>query len=72
MRIYTVINDEKNYREDFYSLSEAKKAMKENDAEGFITKVWSNGDWEPAGEITLKGTNKTFIANTRQTTKSYN
>ena len=45
--------------------------MREHNAQGFITKVWSNGDWEPAGEITLKGSNKTFIANTRQQKKNY-
>jgi len=71
MKIYTVINDETDYREDFHSLTAAKQAMREHNAKGFITKVWSNGDWEPAGEITLKGSNKTFIANTRQQKKNY-
>jgi len=71
MKIYTVINDETDYREDFHSLSAAKQAMREHNAQGFITKVWSNGDWEPVGEITLKGANKTFIANTRQQKKGY-
>ena len=71
MKIYTVVNRETDYQEDFFSLPEAKKAMRENNAKGFITKVWSNGDWEPAGEITLKGSNKTFIANTRQQKKNY-
>ena len=71
MKIYTVINDETDYREDFHSLSEAKQALREHNAQGFITKVWSNGDWEPAGKITLKGSNKTFITNTRQQKKNY-
>ena len=70
MKIYTVKND-KGYNEEFYNLNEAKKAMKENDAKGFITKVYANGDWEFCGEITLKGSNKSFIANTRQTKESY-
>ena len=29
------------------------------------------GDWEPCGEIVLKGSNKTFMANTRQTKAGY-
>lgn len=71
MKIYNVVNSETGYREEFFSLSAAKKAMKANNAKGYITKVYSNGDWIPCGEITLGGSNKTFIANSRQTTKSY-
>ena len=41
------------------------------DVIGSITKVWSNGDWEPAGKIQLQGSNKTFMANTRQKSASY-
>lgn len=72
MKIYSVSNSESGYRETFYSISEAKKAMKTNNAKGYITKVWSNGDWENLGEIKLKGNNKTFVANSRQKTESYN
>ncbi len=71
MKIYTVVNRETDYQEDFFSLPEAKKAMRENNAKGFITKVWSNGDWEPMGEIKLTGRNKTFAANTLQEKPSY-
>lgn len=71
MKIYTVVNKETNYFEEFHSLSEAKKAMREHNATGSITKVWKNGDWEPAGEITLSGSNKTFMANTRQKVAGY-
>ena len=71
MKIYDVINNETGYHETFYDLPSAKKAMKENDAKGFITKCWRNGDWEPMGEIVLKGTNKTFAANTKQQKASY-
>lgn len=53
------------------SLTAAKKAMKEHNAKGTKTKVYSNGDWEPCGEIVLKGSNKTFMANTRQTKAGY-
>lgn len=65
-----VFND-KGYSEEFYSLTAAKKAMKEHNAKGTKTKVYSNGDWEPCGEIVLKGSNKTFMANTRQTKAGY-
>lgn len=71
MKIYTVVNDETGYFEEFHNLTDAKKAMREHNASGSITKVWSNGDWEPAGEIVLNGSNKTFMANTRQKSASY-
>ena len=71
MKVYTVVNRSDNYCEDFYNLSEAKKAMKEHNAKGYIYKFYSNGDFVNCGEITLKGNNKTFIANSKQTTKNY-
>lgn len=70
MKIYDVFN-EKGYSEQFYGLKEAKSAMKEHEAKGFITKVYSNGKWVPLGEITLKGVNKTFVANTKQIKENY-
>ncbi len=71
MKVYTVVNRSDNYCEDFYNLTEAKKAMKEHNAKGYIYKIYSNGDFVNCGEITLKGNNKTFIANSKQTTKNY-
>jgi len=71
MKYYNVVNNEVGYNETFYSLPAAKKAMQENNAKGFITKVWSNGDWQPAGEIKLKGSNKTKFENTRQKITNY-
>ena len=71
MKIYTVENQESGYRDEFTSLTEAKKAMREHDAQGFITKVWANGDWEPMGEIKLNGSNKTMCANFRQKKAGY-
>ena len=72
MRIYTVSN-EQGYHEEFYSLPTAKKAMKEHNAKGFITAVRSNGDWEPMGEIKLKGSNASMLTGaTKQTTSNYN
>ena len=47
--------------------------MKEHNAKGFITVVRSNGDWEPMGEIKLKGCNASMLAGaTKQTTNNYN
>lgn len=71
MTVYHVWNDETGYSEEFHSLSAAKKAMKEHNAQGSKTKVWSNGDWEPCGPIVLKGSNKTFIANAGMTKANY-
>lgn len=71
MKIFTVVNRETGYHETFHNLPEAKKAMKQHNAKGFITKVYSNGDWVPMGEIKVAGRNKTFAANTRQKIKSY-
>lgn len=72
MKIYYVGNSATGYRDEFYTLSEAKKAMKENNCTwSEIVKVYSNGDWCLCGEIKLTGSNKTFIANTRQKGASY-
>lgn len=52
------------------SLSAAKKWMRERPgSKGYITKVYSNGDWEPCGEITLNGSNAIKMSN--QTTATY-
>lgn len=58
----------------FYSLAPAKKLIKANldkYAGSCITKTWANGDWENLGEINLKGSNKTFVANTKQRIANY-
>lgn len=58
----------------FYSLAPAKKLIKANINKykgSCITKIWANGDWENLGEINLKGSNKTFVANTRQRKLNY-
>lgn len=54
MKVYNVTNKDTGYNEEFYSLPAAKKAMKEHNAVGTITKVYANGDWIPCGEIQLK------------------
>lgn len=57
-----------------YSLSAAKKLIKENLEKyksSSITQTWSDGSWENLGPIKMKGSNKTFVANTRQTKASY-
>lgn len=56
-------------RETHYSLTEAKRWMKERQgSRGFITKVWANGEWEPCGEITLKGRNSVQMSNQARAT----
>ena len=58
----------------FYSLAPAKRLIKANldkYAGSCITKTWANGDWENLGEINLKGSNKTFVANTKQRIANY-
>lgn len=58
----------------FYSLAPAKKLIKANLDKykgSCITKTWANGDWENLGEINLKGSNKTFVANTKQKIANY-
>lgn len=73
MTIYSVSNHETEYYERFTSLTAAKKAMKENNARCFATKIWSSGEWEPMGEIFLKGNNaKIAVGATRQTKANYN
>ena len=58
----------------FYSLKPAKDLIKKNIDKykgPCITKVWANGDFENLGEINLKGSNKTFVANTKQKKVNY-
>lgn len=57
-------------RETFTTVSAAKKWMKERPGStGTITKIWSNGDWEPCGEITLQESNAIQMSN--QNTPTY-
>lgn len=53
--------------EEFLRLREAKKAMKRTGLPGFKIKVWSNGDWDPCGEINLSGQNKCHVVGDRNT-----
>ena len=74
MTVYTIYWKENNENkcETVYSLSAAKKLMKEHPGStGNKTKVYSNGEWVPCGPITLKGSNKTFIENSKMTKPNY-
>lgn len=56
------------------SLASAKKLIKANLDKykgSSITKIWANGDFENLGEIKIKGSNKTFVANTKQRGAGY-
>lgn len=71
MKIYTVTNG-KDFKKDFYNLSDAKKAMVEHNAKGYIQKVYSSGDWVNCGEINLGGRNSTLVQGaTRQNIANY-
>lgn len=59
---------------EFHSLKEAKNLINANLDKykgSCITKTWSNGDWENLGPIKMKGSNKHFIANTKQKVANY-
>lgn len=74
MVICSVYYEENGKRicETVYSVSVAKKIMKAHPGStGDKMKVYANGDWVPCGPIILNGSNKTFIANTKMTKKSY-
>ena len=76
MTIYSVYDKTTKESETYYSLSAAKKAMKEltkqgHEVVGDKTRIYSNGDWIPCGEITLSGSNKSFVANSRMTKANY-
>lgn len=76
MTIYSVYWKDENgepQSETCYTLTEAKKLMRQHPgATGSKTKVYSNGDWVNCGEITLNGSNKTFIANSPRNMKKPN
>lgn len=42
-----------------------------HEVEGSKTRVYSNSDWVNCGEITLSGSNKSFVANSRMTKANY-
>ena len=76
MTIYSVNDRTTREHEDFYRLTEAKKWMKErmmlgHEVSGGKVKIFSNGKLEPCGPITLQGSNKTFIANSRMKQANY-
>lgn len=71
---YDVPCEEWNDYFELSSLKSAKQLISEN-ADKYvgssIYKVWSDGSFENLGEIKLKGSNKTYVANTRQRKSNY-
>lgn len=62
--------------ETFFTLTGAKKWMRErvkqgHKVEGSKYRIYSNGDTVNCGKILLIGSNKTFIANSKQTKPGY-
>ena len=53
--------------ETFCSLTAAKK----HEVSGQKYRVYSDGEFVNCGSISLTGSNKSFVANTRQTKKGY-
>jgi hypothetical protein len=58
MKLYVTLNDETCHQGRFFTLREAKKDMRENNAKGYIVKVASNGDWESCKKIKQEGNKK--------------
>ena len=62
--------------ETLCSLTAAKKWMRErikqkHEVSGQKYRVYSDGEFVNCGSISLTGSNKSFVANTRQTKKGY-
>lgn len=71
-----VYDETKKESETFCSLTAAKKWMRErmkqgHEVSGQKYKVYSNGDFVNCGAILLKGSNKSFVANTKQSKPGY-
>lgn len=76
MTLYNVTDNTSKESETFFTATAAKKWMRErikqgHEVYGSKTKVYSNGDWVPLGEINLNGSNKAFVANSRMTKPNY-
>ncbi len=76
MTYYTVNDATTKERDEFYTLTEAKRWMRErmkqgHEVSGSKTKVWANGDFEPCGPITITGHNRTFMANAGMAKANY-
>jgi hypothetical protein len=71
-----VYDETTNDSQTFYSLTAAKKWMRERLKQGHMVngqkyKIYSNGDMVNCGFIKLTGNNKSFIVNTKQTKDGY-
>lgn len=71
-----VYDETTNDSQTFYSLTAAKKWMRERLKQGHIVngqkyKIYSNGDMVNCGRIKLKGDNKVLIVNTNQKKAGY-
>ena len=76
MTQYLVYDESSKESETFYSVSPAKRWMKErmkqgHEVSGSKTKIYSNGDWVPCGKIRLTGSNKVYVANTKAKRANY-
>ncbi len=62
--------------ETFFTLTASKKWMKKrvaqgHEVEGYKYRIYSNGDTVNCGKIKLTGSNKSFVANSKQRKPNY-
>lgn len=71
--IHWIDQDGNDQHYEAYSVREAKQVMKQHPGStGSKIKVYSDGEWVNCGSITLKGFNKSFIANSPRNMKKSN
>lgn len=76
MIICLVYDETTKESEEFYTLTAAKKWMKErmkqnHSVTGSKVRVYADGDMVNCGKINLTGDNKSFVANMKQTKRGY-
>lgn len=76
MTQYIVYDETTKESETFCTLTAAKKWMRErmkleHRVSGQKYKVYADGDFVNCGSISLTDSNRSFVANTRQTKKEY-
>ncbi|MCF0124340.1 MAG: hypothetical protein HUJ68_01020 [Clostridia bacterium] len=65
------------YNNEVYTITEAKKVIKElikngfHDAKAIKYKVYSSGEWINCGEIKIKGKNTSYITNCKMARENY-
>ncbi len=76
MTQYSVFDKTVKQGETFFAVTPAKKWMRErmklsHEVSGSKVKIYGNGNWVNCGAISITGSNKAFVANTRMTKDGY-